>query len=101
MTDEMRKLRNEVAMRYWLANDEMTEERCFQIANKFIAELEKQDALESKPTADEIAAAEKRGYTRGLETARAYLVADARRSAARSLDDLISSSQQGEKSEGE
>ena len=94
MTDEMRKLRNEVAMRYWLANDEMTEERCFQIANKFIAELEKQDALESKPTADEIAAAEKRGYLKGLRVARDSLSVAV---PPYVFDSLISSAQQGEK----
>ena len=101
MTDEMRKLRNEVAMRYWLANDEMTEERCFQIANKFIAELEKQDALESKPTADEIAAAEKRGYLRGLAAVRDLYGHTSDAKFWQALRDLISSAQQGEKSEGE
>ena len=114
----MRKLRNEVAMRMFVSNPvNYPPEEAFHLADILIIEIEKQedqktflleqkgsarlifDEAKSKPTADEIADAEKRGILKGLVLARDAVSKDGRAYSTEIISSLISSAQQGEKSE--
>ena len=124
----MRKLRNEVAMRIFVSNPvNYPPEEAFHLADILIIEIEKQedqkiekqedqktflleqkgsarlifDEAKSKPTADEIADAEKRGILKGLVLARDAVSKDGRAyhwyKSTEIISSLISSAQQGEK----